>query len=218
MNKVDVKRWIEDRGVIAVIRASSSEELVDVAAAIKEGGVDVIEVTMTTPNALRVIEEVRAKFGDEVLLGVGSVLDAETARAAMLAGAEFVVSPVVKPDVIEICHRYGKVVMPGALTPTEILIAWESGADYVKVFPASAVGPEYIKAVKAPLPQVELIPTGGVNVQNAGEFIKAGAIALGVGGALVSKKAIAERNFKLLTETARKLIEEVRKARGLTGS
>ncbi|RKX99418.1 2-dehydro-3-deoxyphosphogluconate aldolase [Candidatus Poribacteria bacterium] len=218
MNKVDVKRWIEDRGVIAVIRASSSEELVDVAAAIKEGGVDVIEVTMTTPNALKVIEEVRAKFGDEVLLGVGSVLDAETARAAMLAGAEFVVSPVVKPDVIEICHRYGKVVMPGALTPTEILIAWESGADYVKVFPASAVGPEYIKAVKAPLPQVELIPTGGVNVQNAGEFIKAGAIALGVGGALVSKKAIAERNFKLLTETARKLIEEVRKARGLTGS
>lgn len=214
MSKTDVKRWIEDRGVIAVIRADSSEELVGVAAAIKEGGVDVIEVTMTTPNALSVIEEAREKFGDEVLLGVGSVLDAETARAAMLAGAEFVVSPVVKLDVIEICRRYGKVVMPGALTPTEILTAWESGADYVKVFPASIVGPEYIKAVKAPLPQVELIPTGGVNVQNAGEFIKAGAIALGVGGALVSKKALVERNFKLLTETAKKLIEEVKKARG----
>ena len=213
MTKVEGKRWIERCGVIAVIRASSSQQLIDVAAAIKEGGVDVIEVTMTTPDALKVIEAVRAKYGDEVYLGVGSVLDGETARAAMLSGAEFIVSPVVKPDVIEMCNRYGKIVMPGALTPTEILDAWERGADYVKVFPASIVGPGYIKAVKAPLPQVELIPTGGVNVENAADFIKAGATALGVGGALVSKKAIAERNFDLLTETAKQLVEAVRNAR-----
>ena len=133
--------------------------------------------------------------------------------AAMLAGAEFIVSPVTKPDVIEICNRYSKVVMPGAFTPTEILRAWEAGADYVKVFPSSGVGPGYIKDVKAPLPHIPLVPTGGINVSNAGEFIKAGAAALGVGGALVNSKVIAEGQFDLLTKTARKLVEAVQVAK-----
>ncbi|MBM3242822.1 bifunctional 4-hydroxy-2-oxoglutarate aldolase/2-dehydro-3-deoxy-phosphogluconate aldolase [Candidatus Poribacteria bacterium] len=213
MLKQEQMERIEDCGVVAIIRANSSEELIDVAAAIKEGGVDIIEVTMTTPDALRVISEVSKKYGDAVLIGVGSVLDAETARAAILAGAEFVVSPVVKQDVIELSRRYSKVVMPGAFTPTEILTAWEMGADYVKVFPSSLGGASYIKAVKAPLPQIPLVPTGGVEVDNAGEFIKAGSAALGVGSALVSSKIVAARKFDVLTETAQKLVQEVRKAR-----
>ncbi len=168
---------------------------------------------MTTPNALSVISDVAAKYGDEVLVGVGSVLDAETARAAMLAGAELVVSPVTKPDIIEMCNRYGKVVMPGAFTPTEILEAWEAGADYVKVFPSSGVGPGYIKDIKAPMPHIPLVPTGGVNLNNAGEFIKAGAVALGVGSALVNNKVIAEGQLNLLTEQARRLVEAVQVAK-----
>lgn len=214
MTKLEQMQRIEACGIVAIIRANSASELIEVAAAIKAGGVDIIEVTMTTPNALRVISDVSSKFGDEVLVGVGSVLDAETARAAMLAGAEFVVSPVTKHDVIEICNRYSKVVMPGAFTPTEILTAWEGGADYVKVFPSSGVGPSYIKDIKAPMPHIPLIPTGGVNVANAGEFIKAGASALGVGGALVNDKVISEGRFDLLTETARKLVQAVQAAKG----
>jgi 2-dehydro-3-deoxyphosphogluconate aldolase/(4S)-4-hydroxy-2-oxoglutarate aldolase len=213
MAKLEQMQRIESSGVVAIIRANNSAELIDAAAAIKAGGVDVIEVTMTTPNALRVITDVANRYGNEVLVGVGSVLDAETARAAMLAGAEFVVSPVVKPDIIEICNRYSKVVMPGAFTPTEILSAWEAGADYVKVFPASSVGPAYIKDIRAPLPHIPLIPTGGVSVENAGDFIKAGAVALGVGGALVNNKIIAERRFDLLTQAAKQLIEAVKSAR-----
>ena len=213
MTKLEQMQWIEACGVIAIIRANSASELIEGVAAIKAGGVNIIEVTMTTPNALRVISNVSAKYGDEVLVGVGSVLDAETARAAMLAGAEFIVSPVTKPDVIKICNRYGKVVMPGAFTPTEILEAWELGADYVKVFPSNVVGPSYIKDVKAPMPHISLVPTGGVNVETAGEFLKAGASALGVGSALVNNKVIAEGRFDLLTTTARKLIEAVQAAK-----
>ncbi|MCZ6678713.1 MAG: bifunctional 4-hydroxy-2-oxoglutarate aldolase/2-dehydro-3-deoxy-phosphogluconate aldolase [Candidatus Poribacteria bacterium] len=213
MTKMEQMQRIESCGIVAIIRANSSSELIEVVAAIKAGGVDVIEVTMTTPNALAVISDVAARYGDEVVVGVGSVLDAETARVAMLAGAEFVVSPVVKPEIIEICNRYSKVVMPGTFTPTEILSAWEAGADYVKVFPSSVVGPSYIKDVKAPLPHIPLIPTGGVNVDTAGEFIKAGATALGVGGALVNSQVIAEGRFDILTETAEKLVAAVRAAR-----
>ncbi len=213
MDKQEQMRRIEDCGVVAIIRASSSAELIDVAAAIRAGGVDIIEVTMTTPDALSVIREVSQRYGDGVLVGVGSVLDAETARAAMLAGAEFVVSPVTRIDVIDICNRYGKVVMPGAFTPTEILGAWEAGADYVKVFPSGAVGPRYLKDILAPLPQIKLIPTGGVNVDTAGDFIAAGAVALGVGGALVNKAVIESGQFDVLTEAARQLIEAVKRAR-----
>ena len=210
MTKLEQMQRIEACGIVAIIRANSSNELIEAAAAIQTGGVDVIEITMTTPDALRVISEVSTRLGDSVLVGVGSVLDAETARAAMLAGAEFVVSPVTKSDVIEICNRYGKVVIPGAFTPTEILAAWEAGADYVKVFPSSGVGSSYIKDIKAPLPQIPLIPTGGINAENAAEFINAGAAALGVGSALVSSDLIEARDFALLTERAKKLVDAVK--------
>jgi 2-dehydro-3-deoxyphosphogluconate aldolase / (4S)-4-hydroxy-2-oxoglutarate aldolase len=213
MTKLEQMQRIEASGVVAIIRANSSAELIEVAAAIKAGGVDVIEVTMTTPDALGVISDVAKRFGDEVLVGVGSVLDAETARAAMLAGAEFVVSPTTKPAVIEMCNRYSKVTMPGAFTPTEILTAWESGADYVKVFPSSVAGPKYIKDIKAPLPHIPLVPTGGVSIENAGEFIQAGSAALGVGSALVNNKVIEAGQFEILTENARKLIAAVQAAR-----
>ena len=210
MTKLEQMQRIEACGIVAIIRANSSNELIEAAAAIQTGGVDVIEITMTTPDALQVIGDVAARLGDAVLIGVGSVLDAETARAAMLAGAEFVVSPVTKPDVIEICNRYGKVVIPGAFTPTEILSAWETGADYVKVFPSSGVGFSYIKDIKAPLPQIPLIPTGGINADNAAEFIKAGAAALGVGSALVSSDLIESGDFAMLTERAKKLVNAVK--------
>ncbi len=213
MTKLEQMQRIEACGIVAIIRANSSNELIEAAAAIQTGGVDVIEITMTTPDALQVIGDVAARLGDAVLIGVGSVLDAETARAAMLAGAEFVVSPVTKPDVIEICNRYGKVVIPGAFTPTEILSAWETGADYVKVFPSSGVGFSYIKDIKAPLPQIPLIPTGGINADNAAEFIKAGAAALGVGSALVSSDLIESGDFAMLTERAKKLINAVKSAK-----
>ncbi|MDE0554020.1 MAG: bifunctional 4-hydroxy-2-oxoglutarate aldolase/2-dehydro-3-deoxy-phosphogluconate aldolase [Candidatus Poribacteria bacterium] len=213
MTKLEQMRRIEASGIVAIIRANSANELIDAAAAIHAGGVDVIEVTMTTPNALQVISDVSSTYGDAILVGAGSVLDAETARAVMLAGAEFIVSPVTKADVIEICNRYGKVVIPGAFTPTEILMAWEAGADYVKVFPSSGVGASYIKDVKAPLPHIPLVPTGGINVENAGEFISAGATALGVGSALVNNQLIAAREFGSLTERAKTLCAEVQRAR-----
>ncbi|HIM12800.1 TPA: bifunctional 4-hydroxy-2-oxoglutarate aldolase/2-dehydro-3-deoxy-phosphogluconate aldolase [Candidatus Poribacteria bacterium] len=213
MTKLKQMQKIERSGVVAIIRASDASLLIEVVDAIQAGGIDIIEITMTTPNALGILEEAVAKFGDEVLLGVGSVLDAETTRISILSGAEFVVSPVTRPDVIETCNRYGKVVMPGAFTPTEILTAWEIGADYVKVFPSSVAGARYIKEIKAPLPQIELIPTGGITIDNAGEFIAAGSSALGVGSGLVNQKIIAEREFETLTENASRLIQTVQEAR-----
>ena len=213
MTKLKQMQKIESSGVVAIIRASDASLLIEVVDAIQAGGIDIIEITMTIPNALGVLEEAVAKFGDEVLLGVGSVLDAETTRISILSGAEFVVSPVTRPDVIETCNRYGKVVMPGAFTPTEILTAWEIGADYVKVFPSSVAGARYIKEIKAPLPQIELIPTGGITIDNAGEFIAAGSSALGVGSGLVNQKIIAEREFETLTENASRLIQTVQEAR-----
>ncbi len=213
MTKLEQMQQIEACGIVAIIRANSADELIEAAAAIHAGGVDVIEVTMTTPNALQVINDVSSTYGDKVLVGAGSVLDAETARAVMLSGADFVVSPVTKPDVIEICNRYGKVVIPGAFTPTEILMAWETGADYVKVFPSSGVGADYIKDVKAPLPQIPLVPTGGINAENAADFVTAGATALGVGSALVNNQLIAAGEFAALTERAERLVKEVQRAR-----
>lgn len=212
MTKLQQMERIEACRIIAIIRANSANELIEAAAAIHAGGVDVIEVTMTTPNALEVISDVAAAYGDAVLVGAGSVLDAETARAVMLAGAEFIVSPVTKPAVIEICNRYSKVVIPGAFTPTEILAAWEAGADYVKVFPSSGVGAAYIKDVKAPLPHIPLVPTGGINAENAAEFMSAGATALGVGSALVNNKLIEAGAFAGLTERAQNLVAAVQRA------
>ncbi len=203
---------ILETGVVGVIRTESSEKLLKVAEAIREGGVKCIEVAMTTPNALEVIKDVAGSVED-VLIGAGTVLDAETARAAILAGAEYLVSPTTDLAMIKMCKRYGKVVAPGAFTPTEIMTAWQAGADIVKVFPAARLGPKFSSDVKAPLPQVKLMPTGGVSVENAAEFIRKGADVICVGSALIDKEAIAEGNFGVLTENAKGLIKAVKKGR-----
>jgi 2-dehydro-3-deoxyphosphogluconate aldolase/(4S)-4-hydroxy-2-oxoglutarate aldolase len=213
MTKDDQVREIEASGVIAIVRFGRSEDLIQVARAVRAGGVRAIEFTMTTPNALDIIEQSAREFGQDVLLGAGTVLDPETARAAILAGAQFVVAPTLNPQVIETCRRYSKAVIPGAFTPTEILTAWECGADFVKVFPADFGGPEYVKAVLAPLPQIKLIPVGGVSLENTGAFIKAGASAVAVGGNLVKKTAIAAKRFDELTELARSYVQAVAGAR-----
>jgi 2-dehydro-3-deoxyphosphogluconate aldolase/(4S)-4-hydroxy-2-oxoglutarate aldolase len=205
--------WMERTGLIAIVRLDSSGELVKAAKAIAAGGVSVIEFTMTTPGALRTIEESSKSLGGDVLIGAGTVLDAETARAAILAGAEFIVAPTLNPEVIELCHRYDKIVVPGAYTPTEILSAWELGADFVKLFPAEIGGPAYLKAVRAPLPQVKLIAVGGVSVETAASFIRAGAAALGVGSSLVNQKIVAAGQFDKLTAVAKALSQAVQDAR-----
>jgi 2-dehydro-3-deoxyphosphogluconate aldolase / (4S)-4-hydroxy-2-oxoglutarate aldolase len=200
-------------GLVAIVRSQKSELLVDVAEALQQGGVDVIEITFTVPQAHKVLEQVANRLGDTVLLGAGTVLDAETARVALLSGAEFLVAPTVNLDVIRLAKRYGKLVMPGAFTPTEILAAWEAGADIVKVFPCDSLGPGYLKAVAAPLPQIRLLPTGGVTLENAAAFLKAGAFALGVGGSLVEARAVAEGNLQRITQLARQFVDAVKKAR-----
>lgn len=201
-------------GVIPVVRAKSADQALNIVDAIREGGVSTIEITMTVPGAIGVMKELNEKLGDEVLLGAGTVLDAETARSCILAGAKFVVGPCFNLELLQLCRRYSVIAIPGAMTPTEILTAWEAGADVVKVFPASNLGgPSYIKAVKAPLPQVLLNPTGGVNLNNAKNFIEAGSAAISVGSALVDKKAVAEGEYQIITENARKFIQEVKKGR-----
>jgi len=203
-----------DGGVVPVVRASSADDAMRIVDAIRQGGINTIEITMTVPDAIKVMEDVASKFGNEVLLGAGTVLDAETARMSILAGAQFVVSPCLNEALIRMCKRYSRIVIPGAMTPTEILKAWEMGADIVKVFPAGNLGgPGYIRAIKAPLPQVLLSPTGGVNLENAGEFIKAGSSIISVGNALVDRKAVAQGKFEVLTEKARRFLEEVKNAR-----
>lgn len=201
-------------GIVAVVRADDGSRLADVAEALVAGGVDVIEITFTVPGAIRVLEQVAQRLGDRVLLGAGTVLDAETARAAILAGARFVVSPIVSRSVIRTCRRYGVLCLPGALTPTEILTAWEAGADIVKVFPSELTGPGYLRAIRGPLPQVRLMPTGGVNLDNAAEFIRAGACALGIGGSLVDPQAVASGNLQRITDLASQYVAIVHAARG----
>ena len=214
MNKSQVIQWIRETGLIPVVRAASADEAMRAIEAIKEGGVSVLEITMTVPGAVRVIEEVSARYGSDVLVGAGTVLDPETARACILAGAQFVVSPTLDSNTIACCRTYGIMVMPGALTPTEVLQAWKAGADFVKVFPANALGgASYIKSLKAPLPQIELVPTGGVSLKTAAEFIKAGASALGVGSDLVDMNAICEGRGSVISERARQFIEIVKEAR-----
>jgi 2-dehydro-3-deoxyphosphogluconate aldolase/(4S)-4-hydroxy-2-oxoglutarate aldolase len=212
-NKYEIIERMLDCGITAVVRTDSSEELVDVAEAINKGGVDIIEITMTTPGALDVVSAVAKKFGDEVLIGAGTVLDAETARAVFLAGGEFVVSPVWSPELIAMCRRYSKPCVPGAFSPTEILAAWDAGADLVKVFPASIGGPGLIKAIRGPLPQIPLVPTGGVRLDNTADFIRAGSAMVAVGGNLVSKDLVKGKKFDELTELARRFKEEVAKGR-----
>jgi 2-dehydro-3-deoxyphosphogluconate aldolase/(4S)-4-hydroxy-2-oxoglutarate aldolase len=202
-----------DSGLVAIIRSPSSEVLVDVAEALVAGGIEVMEVTFTVPNALEVLSAVRRKLGDRILLGAGTVLDTETCRAALLAGAEFIVTPTVNTKVIEMCRRYDKVIMPGGFTPTEILTAWEAGADAVKVFPAELGGPAHLRAVKGPFPQIRLLPTGGVNLETLSDFVKAGACAVGLGSALVEKSAIEQRNFARITDLAKQYVAAMAQAR-----
>jgi 2-dehydro-3-deoxyphosphogluconate aldolase/(4S)-4-hydroxy-2-oxoglutarate aldolase len=216
MHKNQVIQQIRDIGIIPVVRASSADEAMRAIDAIREGGVSVLEITMTVPGAVNVIAQVAASYGDEVIVGAGTVLDAETARACILNGAQFVVSPSLNLETIACCRRYGVAVLPGALTPTEVVTAWTAGADFVKVFPAGSLGgASYIKSLKAPLPQIEMVPTGGVSLKTAADFIKAGSSALGVGADLVDLKAIREGQAAVITERAKQYVAIVREARGI---
>src|SRR5579864_792654 len=213
MSKESQLQKVLDAGIVAVVRAPDSQQLVEVARALADGGVNVIEITMSVPNALDVLRQVRQALGERILLGAGTVLDPETARAVLLAGAEYIVTPTLNLDVIRLCQRYDKLVLPGAFTPTEILTAWEAGADIVKVFPAEVVGPAFFKAVRGPLPQIRLMPTGGVDLNTAADFLKAGACCLGIGSQLVEPKAVAERNFDRIRDLARQYVAIVKKTR-----
>jgi 2-dehydro-3-deoxyphosphogluconate aldolase/(4S)-4-hydroxy-2-oxoglutarate aldolase len=214
MNKIDALQRIRDIGLIPVVRTESADQAMRAVAAIKAGGVSVLEITMTVPGAIDVIENLAAAFGSEALIGAGTVLDPETADKCIQAGAKFIVSPALNEETIACCRTNDVAVFPGALTPTEVVRAWNAGADAVKIFPAGAVGgASYLKALKAPLPQIELIPTGGVSLKTAADFIKAGAMALGVGADLVDPKALHEGNDELITERARQFLEIVREAR-----
>jgi 2-dehydro-3-deoxyphosphogluconate aldolase/(4S)-4-hydroxy-2-oxoglutarate aldolase len=200
-------------GAVAVIRLDDGDELRPVVAALRDGGVRAVEITMTTPEPLRLIREAARVFGDEILLGVGSVLTPEAASEAVAAGARFVVSPIFKPEIVAAAHAAGVPAMPGAFTPTEIQTAHEAGADVVKVFPAGVVGKGFFRAVRAPMPHLRLMPTGGVTLDNAGEWLRAGACAVGVGSALLDRQAIAEGRFEVLTENARRLMTSIDAAR-----
>ena len=214
MSKAAVLQTIREIGIIPVVRAQSAAEAMQAIDAIRAGGISILEITMTVPGAVGVIEEVTKRYGDDALVGAGTVLDGETARACIRAGARFVVSPALNLETISVCRGEGVVVMPGALTPTEVVQAWFAGADFVKVFPAGAVGgASYIKSLKAPLPQIDLVPTGGVSLKTAADFIKAGASALGVGADLVDLKAIREGQQQLITERAREFVKIVAEAR-----
>jgi 2-dehydro-3-deoxyphosphogluconate aldolase/(4S)-4-hydroxy-2-oxoglutarate aldolase len=214
VNQQDVLRRIKEVGVIPVVRAASAEEAIQVVEAIRAGGLSILEITMTVPGAVKVIEEVANRYGDDVVVGAGTVLDPETAQACILAGARFVVSPSLNIHTIELCRRSSIAVFPGALSPTEVVTAWQAGADAVKVFPCGAVGgAKYLASLKAPLPQIEMIPTGGVSLATAASFIAAGAFALGVGADLVDLTAIRSGEPEKVTEAARAYIATVADAR-----
>ena len=213
MSNLAALNRVYQTGVVAILRAPSGERLAEVAEALLAGGVEVVEVTFTVPAAHRVLEQIADRLGDKLLLGAGSVLDPETARIAMLSGAEFIVSPTVNLKVIEICRRYAKPVMPGAMTPTEALSAWQAGADIIKLFPSEITGPKLIKAIHGPMPQIPLMPTGGVNLETAADFIRAGACALGMGSTLAPKDAIISGDMNRIESLARQFIEIVQETR-----
>lgn len=215
MNKIEKMELIRETGVVAIIRAQSSDQLITAAKAIAAGGVRVIEVTMTTPGALKVIASAGESLGDDVLFGAGSVLDPETARVAILAGAGFIVGPTLNHGMIALCRRYSIPVVPGCFTTTEMISAWEAGADMVKLFPADIGGPRMIKAARAPLPQLEIIPVGGVNLDNASEFIRMGAAALGVGSSLINQKLLDDNDMEELSKRAAAFIACVKEGRRL---
>ncbi|MBM3745064.1 MAG: bifunctional 4-hydroxy-2-oxoglutarate aldolase/2-dehydro-3-deoxy-phosphogluconate aldolase [Acidobacteria bacterium] len=214
MTRQQILSSILDIGIVPVVRTTSAESAIQAVEAIYQGGIRAAEITMTVPGAIRALEKVADALGDKIVLGAGTVLDAETARIAMLAGAEFFVSPGLKLATIEMARRYSKVVVPGALTPTEVLAAWDAGADIVKIFPCGNLGgAKYIKALKAPYPHIEMIPTGGVNLETAGDFLKAGACAVAVGAELVDARAVKEGRFEVIVEKARQYLAVVAKAR-----
>jgi 2-dehydro-3-deoxyphosphogluconate aldolase / (4S)-4-hydroxy-2-oxoglutarate aldolase len=213
MSRAETLARILDSGIVAVVRSETSEPIVKIARALASGGVTAIEVTFTVPGAIEVIRQVNHELGDSIALGAGTVLDPETARAAILAGAEYIVAPTLNHEVIRLAHRYDKAVMPGAFTPTEVLSAWESGADVVKIFPADSVGPAFIKALRGPLPQVRLMPTGGVDLTTAASFLEAGACCLGVGSSLVDPKAVKSGDFTRIRDLAAQFAAIVRQTR-----
>jgi len=206
-------KTITDAGVVAVIRANSKDQLIGLTEALLAGGVPAIEVTMSTPKAIAGIEMLADRFGDKAVVGVGTVIDAATARDAISAGAQFVVSPVFDEQIVATTRRYGKIMVPGAFTPTEILRAWTAGADVVKVFPSTCLGPQYFKDLLAPLPQLRLTPTGGVDIKNVGEWIKAGAVCVGAGSSLVTKDALAKNDWGSVTTNAKAFVEAIKTAR-----
>lgn len=214
MRAQEILSFITEIGIVPVVRTTSAEAAIQSIEAIYRGGVRAAEITMTVPGAIKALEKVADQFGDKIMLGAGTVLDPETARICMLAGAQFFVTPSLRLTTIEMAKRYSKVICCGALTPTEVVTAWEAGADVVKIFPANSVGgPKYIKALKGPLPHIEMIPTGGVNLETAGEFLKSGACAVAVGGELVDGKLISEGRYDTIEERARQFLAAVRKAR-----
>jgi 2-dehydro-3-deoxyphosphogluconate aldolase/(4S)-4-hydroxy-2-oxoglutarate aldolase len=198
---------------MAVLRAPTGRMLSDAADALLAGGVEAIEISFTVPDAPDILRQMADRLGEKIVLGAGTVLDTETARTALMAGAQFIVAPTTNIEVIRLCHRYDKVVMPGALTPTEVLTAWEAGADIVKVFPSHLTGPTYISALLAPLPQVRLMPVGGVNLQTAADYVRAGASVLGLGTTLVEPKALAAGDMRRIESLARQYVEIVKNAR-----
>src|ERR1035438_4889961 len=219
MTSKEILAFITEVGVVPVVRTASADSAFKAVEAMYQGGVRAAEITMTVPGAIKVLEKLADHFGSRLVLGAGTVLDPETARACMLAGAEFFITPALRVSTIEICKRYSKVICPGALTPTEVLTAWEAGADCIKVFPCGNVGgAKYIKALKGPFPQIEMIPTGGVNLETAGDFLKAGACAVAVCGELVDPKAIKEGRYDLIEEKARQYLAAIGKARAEMGS
>jgi 2-dehydro-3-deoxyphosphogluconate aldolase / (4S)-4-hydroxy-2-oxoglutarate aldolase len=215
MNRTEICKRIEATGIVPIVRAPSAEIAATAARAILAAGIDVLEITMTVPNATDLMRQLSKELGHDVLLGAGTVLDAQTARDCIDAGAEFIVAPGFDLETVRAAHALDKPCMPGVLTPTEVITAWKAGADVVKIFPCSALGgASYLRALKAPLPQVKMMPTGGVDVTTAADFIRAGAVALGVGAAVVDLKVLAQQGPAAITERCRQLVEVVRAARG----
>ena len=214
MTKDEVRRRVTEIGIVPVVRASDSKQALLAAEAVCAGGIPIVEITMTVPGAIDVIAQLSRTVGDSVLVGAGTVLDAQTAHQCIAAGAQFIVSPGFDLLTVEAVGRAGKLMMAGALTPTEIIAAWKAGADFVKIFPCGSVGgAKYIRALRGPFPQIPFVPTGGVNLETAADFIRAGASALGVGGELVQAEALKAGHAHLITENARKLLDVVKNAR-----
>ena len=213
-SKSEIISRLTNPGIIAVIRAQKPEQVLPLSEALIAGGVIAIEITMTTPNAIAAIREASQKLGTRGLIGVGTVLDAATAREAIAAGAEFVVTPITRPEIVAAAHAADRPVMIGAYTPTEAQLAHEAGADFVKIFPADGLGPNYIKAIRGPLPHLRIVPTGGVDLKTAADFLKAGCVALGVGSSLVSTQILQESNWTELTRRAREFVAIARENGG----